>query len=145
MAKKVCTFFGHRDCPPDIKGSLRAEIIRLITEQQTEIFLVGHQGAFDALVLQVLKELKKEFQNINFAVVLAYFPHKQNELFAKAPTVFPETLETTHPKYAISARNKWMVSKADCIIAYVKHDWGGAYQFVSSAKQKGKLVINLAE
>ncbi len=145
MAKKVCAFFGHRDCPSDIKVSLRAEIIRLITEQQIENFLVGYQGNFDALALQVLIELKEEFQNIQYTVVLAYLPNMQGELFAEVPTVFPEILETTHPKYAISARNTWMISRADCVIAYVQHTWGGAYRFVSYAKRKGKMVINLAE
>ena len=37
-----------------------------------------------------------------------------------------------------------MVEKADYVVAYVEHSWGGAYQAYKYAKGKGKSVYNLA-
>lgn len=56
----VCTFFGHRDCPETIKPRLREVLVDLITNQSVDMFYVGNQGRFDALVRSVLRELKKE-------------------------------------------------------------------------------------
>ena len=41
--------------------------------------------------------------------------------------------------------DKWMIEKADLVVAYITHDWGGAYQSYRHAKRKGKKIENLAE
>ena len=38
-----------------------------------------------------------------------------------------------------------MVDRADCLIAYLFRDFGGAYETIKYAKNQGKPVINLAE
>ena len=48
-------------------------------------------------------------------------------------------------KAAIQKRNRWLVDRADCLIAYLFRDFGGAYETVKYAKKQGKPVINLAE
>jgi hypothetical protein len=60
-------------------------------------------------------------------------------------TILPEGIENVPKRFAISFCNKWMVGKADFIISYVEHDWGGAAKFSNMAKRKGKKVINIAE
>ena len=54
-------------------------------------------------------------------------------------------LEGKPLRFAISYRNQYMMEKADFVIAYVDHDWGGAYKAYRYAKRKGKVVFNLAE
>lgn len=39
--------------------------------------------------------------------------------------VFPP-IESVLFKFAISRRNEWMIDKADVVIAYVTHSFGGA-------------------
>lgn len=51
-------------------------------------------------------------------------------------------LEKIPYKFAISARNKWMVEQADVVIFYIDHTWGGAYSAYIHAKRKGKQIIN---
>ena len=58
--------------------------------------------------------------------------------------VYPP-IEKTPPRFAISKRNEWMISKADLVIAYVSRTYGGAYQTLQFARRKKKRVINLAE
>ena len=38
-----------------------------------------------------------------------------------------------------------MVDKADLIIVYIDHSFGGAYQAYQYAKRKGKVIFNLAD
>ena len=58
--------------------------------------------------------------------------------------IYPE-IEHIPPRFGISHRNKWMVEKADSVIAYVEHGWGGAYQTYQHAKRKKKEIWNLSE
>lgn len=51
-----------------------------------------------------------------------------------------------HPKAAILKRNRVMVDWANVLIAFVYRDFGGAYETLKYAKQKGDIrIINLAE
>ena len=111
------------------------------------MFYVGNQGCFDFMVKKILKELKFDYSNINYAVVLAYMPCKRAEFNYKDydDTLYPEGLENTPLKYAISKRNRWMIEKSDYVVTYVTRAVGGAVQFKELAEKKGKIVINLAD
>ena len=139
----ACTFFGHRDCPETIKSKLREMLIDLITNHNVDMFYVGNQGRFDAIVRGVLQELKKEDPRINYAVVLAYMPGKQMEFDDYANTMLPEGIESVHPRYAISWRNNWMLWHSNYVVTYITHSWGGAAQFAEKARCQTKIVINL--
>ena len=139
----ACTFFGHRDCPETIKPKLRSTIIDLIENHNVDMFYVGNQGQFDAMVRSALKKLKQEYPHIDYAVVLAYMPRKPSEYEDYSDTIFPEGLETVHPRYAISHRNTWMLTHSDYVITYIAHPWGGATQFAKKASALNKSVFNL--
>ena len=85
-----CTFFGHRECPDTIKPKLHEVLINLIRSHNVDMFYVSNQGQFDALVRGVLRELKKEYPQINYAVVLACMPGKASEYDDYSDTMFPE-------------------------------------------------------
>ena len=139
----TCTFFGHRDCPETIKPKLRSTIIDLIENHDVDMFYVGNQGQFDAMVRSALKKLKQEYPHIDYAVVLAYMPEKPSEYEEYSDTIFPEGLETVHPRYAISHRNTWMLTHSDYVITYITHPCGGASKFSQKASWLSKGVINL--
>lgn len=141
----TCTFFGHRECPDSIKIQLRAVLIDLLTNHDIDMFYVGNQGRFDAIVRGILRELKIEYQQINYAVVLAYMPGKQTEYDDFPDTMIPEGIESVHPRYAISWRNNWMLRQSDYVVTYITHSWGGAAQYAAKAARQGKTVINLAD
>ena len=139
----TCSFFGHRECPDFIKSKLREVLIDLITNYDVDMFYVGNQGRFDAIVRGVLRELKNEYPQINYAVVLAYMPGKQTEYDDYADTMLPEGIESVHPRYAISWRNNWMIQQSNYVVTYITHSWGGAAQYAEKATRSGKVVINL--
>lgn len=139
----VCTFFGHRNCPEAIKTKLREILINLIENHAVDMFYVGNQGHFDFYVRCALRELHKEYPHIQYAVVLAYMPGKQNEYDDHSDTMLPEGIEAVHPRYAISWRNDWLLRQADYVVTYITHTWGGAYQYAEKAKHQKKIVINI--
>ena len=140
----VCTFFGHRDCPETIKPYLREVLVDLITNKGVDTFYVGNQGRFDGIVRSVLRELEQEHPEIHYAVVLAYMPGKKNEYEDFSDTILPEGIEAVHPRYAISWRNRWMLQRADYVVTYITHSWGGAARYAQKAKRAGKAVIDVS-
>ena len=140
-----CTFFGHRDCQETIRPKLREVLIDLITNYEVDMFYVGHQGQFDAYVYSELKKLKQEYPQINYAVVLADMPGKKTEYDDYSDTMFPEGIESVHPRYAISWCNDWMLQQSDYVVAYITHSWGGAAKYAERAERQQKTVINVGK
>lgn len=141
----VCTFFGHHDCPRSIKPKLREVLVDLIDNHNVDMFYVGQQGTFDAIVRSVLKELVLIYPHINYAVVLERMPSKRDEFDTRdySDTMLPEGIETVHPRFAITWRNKWMLKQSNYVVTYITHSWGGATQFAEMAIRQNKIVINL--
>lgn len=139
----VCTFFGHRECPDSVRTKLRQVLVDLIENYEVDMFYVGNQGQFDAIVRSTLRELKKVYPQTDYAVVLAYMPGKQTEYGDYSDTMLPEGIESVHPHYAISWRNNWMLQQSEYVVTYITHSWGGAAQFVKKAKLRKKIVIEL--
>ncbi len=140
----ACTFFGHRECPSEIKPILYRTVERLILDQGVDLFYVGNQGGFDACVRSTLRDLAKKYPHIRYAVVLACMPGLVCEYEDSSDTMLPEGIEAVHPKFAVSWRNHWMLRASDFTVTYITHTWGGAYKFAEKAKKQGKTVINLA-
>ena len=140
-----CTFFGHRDAPSKMEGTIRETIERLISEGVT-CFYVGNNGNFDSMVHRQLKQLREKYPHIRYYVVLAYMPTEKYEFDTTdyGETIYPEGLESVPPRFAISKRNQWMVEKSEIVVAYVKYSTGGAAQAKKIAERKGKTIINIA-
>ena len=74
---------------------------------------MGSQGEFDHIVINILKSLKNKYPHISHYIVLAYLPvNKDNySINYSENTLYPEGLESVHPKYAIIKRNQCMIEK----------------------------------
>ena len=142
----TCCFFGHKDAPSSIYKKLEEAVETLIVERDVDSFLVGNQGQFDSMVLSVLRKMKGKYSQISYNVVLAYMPAEKDEWnpYEYGETMLPEGIESVHPRYAISWRNKWMVNESDMVICYITHGWGGATRYVEMAVKKEKPIISLA-
>ena len=142
----ACTFFGHHDCPSSIKPKLHDVLTDLIENHAVDTFYVGQQGTFDGIVRSVLKALVSVYPHIRYAVVLERLPPKRDEFDTRdySDTMLPEGIETVHPRFAISWRNKWMIKRSGYVVTYITHSWGGAAQFAEMAERQKKTVINLA-
>ena len=141
----VCTFFGHHDCPTEVKPKLREVLIDLIENHSVDVFYVGNKGAYDKMVRSVLRELVQKYAHIHYAVVLERMPGAQKDDFGKnySDTLLPEGIEAALPRFAIVWRNKWMLRQSDYVVTYVTHSWGGAAQFAEMAERQKETVIRL--
>ena len=72
-------------------------------------------------------------------------PQKPDEYTDYKNSILPEDVAKSHPKYAISKRNDWMLKQSDTVVAYVKHSHGGAARYYQKAMSQEKTIINLAE
>ena len=138
----TCTFFGHRECPSTVKPRLREIIVELIEQHAADTFYVGNKGAFDRTVPSVLRELKGEYPQIEYAVVLERF-HEKREYEDTSDTLLPEGIECVPPRFAIAWRNRWMLRQSDYVVTYITHSFGGAAQFAEMAVRQRKTVINI--
>ena len=144
----ACCFFGHHDAPDKIKDALRRQVKNLILNENIRRFYVGNHGHFDYMALEVLREMKTEFPDIDYAVVLAYLPEnseKWQDNFTPRETLFPDGLESVPKRYRIPRRNKWMLDNSDIILCFVRHYFGGSGKTTDKALKQGKRIINLAE
>ena len=75
------------------------------------------------------------------------YPEKNTVYYEKYydTVMIPECIGKTHPKGAITKRNRWMVEQADLFICYVEREEGGAYTALKYAKKLEKNIINLAQ
>lgn len=142
--ERACCFLGHRVVTEDINDRLKEEIEKLITNENVTTFYVGHQGAFDGMVLTALKQMKDKYPQIVYSVVLAYLPTSADSLLDEKNTLYPEGIESVPKRFAISWRNDWLINHSDYVICYITHITGGAAKYVAKAKNKGKYIINLS-
>lgn len=60
-----------------------------------------------------------------------YYEYRYDEI------IIPEGMDNVHYKAAIKKRNRWMVDRADHVIAYVYREFGGASETLKYPGSKG--------
>ena len=140
------TFFGHADAPHTITEPLTA-LLRELIQQGADVFYIGNHGDFDHIVTKILGQLKLQYPHIRYSIVLSYMPHGKNLYndFNTIPTILPESVASTIPRFAITKRNHWMLAEADIVITYVTRAYGGAASFKKIAIQRGKKIYEISE
>ncbi|MCB6570549.1 hypothetical protein LI142_13675 [Eubacterium limosum] len=142
---KTCTFCGHHDAPDSIRTMLLSTIEKMIVENKVDTFYVGNHGSFDSMALFSLREMRKEYPQISYYVVLAYLPEKKEEfpLYTDNETILPDGIENYPKRFAITYRNKWMVEQSEYLIAYVKNSFGGASKTLEYATKRHLNIIEI--
>ena len=106
--------FGHRDfCGSRVLNEslypLLKDLIR--TKPFVEIY-IGRNGEFDIYAATVVKRVQNAMskENNEFICVLPY-PVKDMKYYEEYydNVIIPECVEISHPKVAITKRNRWMV------------------------------------
>lgn len=149
---KICCFAGHANIPNKEEGKikLRTEIINLIENEKVTTFYSGGKGDFDWLCAKAVDELRKDYPFIKSYWVLSYMPKEKDDYTESVSKIFDDTvypnIENVPQRFAIVKRNKWLVNNSDFLIAYVEHDWGGAYKTLEYAEKRRKIkIINIAK
>ena len=147
----VITFFGHahffksEECEKKIIAFLEENV----GDSSADMYLGGY-GDFDSLAYDCCKKYQKTHPKVSLLFITPYMTvdYQRNYLeYQKTRydgVIYPE-IENKPLRFAITYRNKWMVEKADCVVAYIDHECGGAYTAYKYAKRKGKYIFNLGK
>ncbi len=139
----VIAFFGHAQYIGSEQDATRLSIFleKYVGDRPAQMYLGGY-GAFDSFAFSCCKRYQASHPTVSLVYVTPYLdramPSDQYD-----ESLYPP-LEKVPPRYAILHRNRCMVDKADRIVVYVDHSWGGAYSAYQYAKGKGKKIYNLA-
>ena len=146
----IITFCGHADYAEreEDEQKITAILTDIIGDCCAELYL-GDYGRFDSFARRCGEKYQKTHPNTKLILVTPYIPDARPKYYfdyqkRQYDAVVYPGLEDKPLKFAISYRNKWMVEQADYVIAYIKHDWGGAYQTYKHAKRKKKPLFNIS-
>ena len=146
----IVTFCGHAQFQKseEYEQKILSFLKERVGDHSADIYLGGY-GNFDNFAYACCKKYKETHPNISLVFVTPYltsdYLHRrlQHQETMYDSILYPE-IENKPKRYAITYRNKYMVEKADYIIAYISHDRGGAYTTYKYAKKIGKSIFNLA-
>ena len=148
------SFFGHRYIENifEIEQKIEEIIKKLICENEYVDFLVGRDGEFDLFVTSVIRRIKKEIGDCNSSLIWVmpytkaeYENNRENfeEYYDEIEICYESSI--SHPKSAISIRNRHMIDRSDFVIFCVRQNSGGAYKAMEYAMKIGKRMINLGK
>ena len=153
MRMKIIGFIGHRMLCDDLIQNLRLVIEKQIL-MGNKTFILGNHGDFDEMVLKVLREMRKKYNDIKVQVVITGFSQlfrrsgrntiEGEELYKDEETIMFE-IEEEYFKRRITRSNELMIDKSDILICYVdkSRTRSGAKIALKYAVNKGVEIINL--
>ena len=146
----IITFFGHANySEKDEHRQLILDYLETVSCNSNVEFYLGGYGKFDSFALSCAKEFQTVHTEAKIYFITPYISpsyektHLKNNAAIYDGIIYPP-IESTHPKYAISHRNKWMIEQADVVIAFVKRQNGGAFSAFRRAKGLKKNYFNVA-
>ena len=147
----IVSFFGHSHFVgnKELEMKIIAYLEETVGAQVADIYLGGY-GEFDRFAYECCKKYKENHPSISLVFVTPYLTveyqrnHLENKKTRYDAILYPE-IEDKPLKFAIVYRNRYMVEKADFVVAYITHDWGGAYKTYQYAKRKKKFMFNISD
>ena len=147
----IISFVGHSFVQSSavVKEMVKEQIRNCILNRESVICYLGGYGDFDNICASACNELKNEYSCIETVFVSPYLNEERNEKGRFGVGIYDSLIyppiENVPIRYAILKRNEWMMENADLVIAYVKHNHGGAYKALCVAKRKKKLIVNISD
>ena len=147
----IITFCGHAQFrkSEEYEQKILDFLEEKIGDRASDMYLGGY-GGFDIFAYECCKKYKETHPRASLFFVTPYITeeYQKNHLVHIRALydgiIYPE-IEEKPLRFAISYRNKWMVEKSDYVVAYIEHDWGGAYETYKHAKQKRKPIFNIGK
>ena len=136
----IISFFGHsKFYGADLSVEFVIEQIKEVAGETDVQFFLGDYGGFDAFAYQCAMEYKKMRPLTKLCFVSPYLDEeylRRRYVTERFDEVIYPDIEATPKRYAITARNRWMVENSDFIFFYVNIRFGGAYSALQYARRK---------
>ena len=147
----IVTFCGHAQFhqSEEYEQKILVFLKEKVGDQSADMYLGGY-GGFDRFAYDCCRKYKEMHPKISLVFITPYLDaeYQKNHLEHKKTrydSIIYPAIEDKPKRYAITYRNRYMVEAADYVVAYIDHDWGGAYTTYRYAKRKGKEIFNIAE
>ena len=144
--RKSCFLMGNRHTPSSIREQLAEVVKRHITEYDVTSFTVGRYGNFDSLAAGVLREMKKQYPNVELYLLAPYALTQKTEIpMDFNGTFYPEGLEKVPLRYSIVQANRYMVQNSDFLISYCQHigNTRKIVEYAQRLEKKGLIKVTL--
>ena len=147
---RACAFTGHRELGEDFSARKLKKEIKKRMEEDVEIFFNGMASGFDLLAAEYVLALKKKFENVKLIACIPcpeqdkYFSKEDKIRYSKILKKADEVnvLSESYYRGCMQKRNRFMVDRADLLIAYCNKEEGGtAYTVKYFKKVKGEENI----
>ena len=145
------TFCGHSNFKKsnEFEEKILTFLKEKVGDEKADIYLGGY-GNFDNFAYDCCKKYKETHKEISLILITPYITieyqkNHLNDAIKKYDAVIYPEIEDKPMRFAIVYRNRWMVEKSDFVIAYISHQWGGAYKTYEYALKKQKHIFNIAD
>ena len=146
----IVAFCGHSSYVENLDDEKKVLLLLEgpVGDEVCEFFL-GEYGGFDRFAYRCAKKIKGNQGKRKLVFVTPYLfeNYRKNNIeniIDRFDQVVYPPIEKVPPRYAIARRNLWIAEQADVVIAYITHEYGGAYTMYRHAQKKHKLVYNIA-
>ena len=161
MKQRTCCFTGHRSQSLPFKSNemdkrcvelrlkLKAEIERLITEENVTHFISGMALGVDQICAELVLELKKQYPRITLECAIPceeqavnWTEPQRDRYFGIIERCDKETMIQHHyDKDCMMKRNRYMVNASQIVLAVWSGKPSGTGNTVRYAQEQGKTVI----
>lgn len=144
----IVTFIGHSKVHYGVDAAKALmEALETNINGEDVTFYMGLNGKFDWLAKNCCLKYKKKHGNAKIIFVTPYIDEKYLNNLRFAIEGFDEVLypdlEKVPKRYAIAARNYYMIDNADIVMHYTYHPFTNAMKFVNYASDKNKKLVDL--
>jgi len=147
---KSCAFTGHRFLGRDFsERELKKEIEKMIIRGVTD-FYNGAAMGFDLIAAEIVLKFKKKYPQIRLIVCIPCwnqergYSEEDKKRYARIVRLADESVQIAEKYYdgCMLARDRYMVYRADAMIAYCRRNSGGtAYTVNQFIKRYGKTNL----
>lgn len=131
---KNCVFTGHRDLGTDFSKSRLKKTIEMLIKEGVENFYNGMAIGFDLIAAECVLALRKKYPQVKLIACVPcygqekYFSDADKKRYVKILKKADETVTLADHYYqgCMQNRDKYMVERAEVMIAYCKKSTGGA-------------------
>ena len=147
-----CALTGHRALRKDFSAEELENRLEEFIENGTDTFYCGMAVGFDLVCAQIILRLREKYA-VKLIACIPY-PGQSAKFSAAWRKIYDECVAradqkvTVSPEYSgfcMSARNQYMVNRADYVYAYLYDAKGGTANTVRYAQEKGKRVLRYGQ
>lgn len=148
----TCALTGHRELPASFDENGLYDGLEELIREGYDVFCCGMAEGFDLLALECLVSLRQKYRI--FIEACIPYEGQENSFSREQRARYQELLGWCDARTVLSktyhggcylARNRYMVDKADLVLAYCVKDTGGTAYTVNYARSKGVKVRLLGE